>query len=163
MQTTKLQADAIIGGKRYPAGVGVTAKPEAIALGIKRAAKADIRAQIEARAGDALSILGTQADVLGIVLMHTLADVIATTENPGNEGQRRRLEIMQALAGEADLGALAQAALAKVTSGEAILTASLKGLEGVIDETLARSTETAQVLIQASGAQSTGNEETTNA
>ena len=149
MQTTTLQADAIIGGKRYPAGEDVTATPEAIALGIQRAAKADIRAQIEARAGDALSLLGTQADVLGIVLMHTLADVIATSENPGNEAQRRRLEIMQALAGEADLGALAQAALAKVTSGEAILTASLKGLEGVIDETLARSTETAQVLIAA--------------
>lgn len=163
MQTTTLQASAIIGGKRYPAGADVMATPEAIEAGIKRAAKADIRAQIEARAGDALSLLGTQSDVLGIVLMHTLADVIATSENPGNEAQRRRLEIMQGLAPGADLAALAQAALAKITSGEAILTASLKGLEGVIDETLTRSTETAQVLIQASGAQPTGNEETTNA
>jgi len=163
MQTTNLQADAIIGSKRYPTGADVTATPEAIAAGIDRAAKADIRAQIEARAGDTLSLLGTQADVLGIVLMHTLADVIATSENPSNEGQRRRLEIMQTLAGDADIAALAQAALAKVTSGEVVLTASLKGLEGVIDETFARSTETAQVLIQALDIQTTGKEENTNA
>jgi hypothetical protein len=149
MQTTTLQADAIIGGKSDPAGADVMATSEAIEAGIARAAKADIRAQIEARAGDALSLLGTQADVLGIVLMHTLADVIATSENPGNEAQRRRLEIMQGLAGDADLGAVAQAALAKVTSGAALLTVSLKGLEGVIDEALAHSTETAQVLIAA--------------
>jgi ribosomal 50S subunit-associated protein YjgA (DUF615 family) len=112
-----------------------------------------VRNEIEQVVGDTPSLVGTLADVVGIVLMHTLADVIATSENPSNEGQRRRLEIMQTLAGDADIAALAQAALAKVTSGEAVLTASLKGLEGVIDETLTRSTETAQVLIAATSAE----------
>jgi hypothetical protein len=78
-----------------------------------------------------------------------VADVIAISENPGNEGQRRRLEIMQALAGDDDIVALAKDALARISSGDAVLTSSVKGLPAVLDEVLGRATETAAVLRQA--------------
>lgn len=149
MENITLQADAIIGGRYYPAGTEIMAGPEAVAAGIGRAARQNIRATITAKVGDTPSLLGTQADVLGLVLVHLLADIIAISDDPGNDGQRKRLEIMQGLAGDADIKALAETALARITSGEAILTASLKGLESVIDETLTRSTATAKVLIAA--------------
>lgn len=122
-----------------------------------------VRNEIERKVGDTPSLVGTLADAMGIVLVHALADVVAIAESPGNEGQRRRLEIMQQIAGGADIAALATAALGRIASGEIALTASVKGLEGVIDDTLTRSTQTAQVLIAALGALPTGTEETNNA
>ncbi|KII14120.1 MULTISPECIES: hypothetical protein [Phaeobacter] len=163
MQTTTLQAAAIIGGKPYPAGTNVTATPEAIEKGIQRAVKATIRQQIEARAGDALSLLGTLSDISGVLLAHVVADVVAISENPGNEAQRRRLDIMQALAGDDDVEALAKDALARLTSGDAVLTSSIKGLPAVLDEVLGRATETAKVLTAALETQPTGQEEIPNA
>ncbi|MFV1530522.1 MULTISPECIES: hypothetical protein [unclassified Phaeobacter] len=151
MQTTTLQAAAIIGGKTYPAGTDVTATPEAIERGIQRAAKASIRKQIEAKAGDALSLLGTLSDVAGVGLAFLLADVAASSENPGDATAARRLEILQGLAGDDDIVALAQTALARLNSGEAKLTASVKGLPAVLDEVLGRSTETANVLAAQKG------------
>ncbi|NKX42525.1 hypothetical protein HGG71_13805 [Rhodobacteraceae bacterium R_SAG2] len=149
MQSKILQAPAIIGGQYYPAGTSLTATDEAIVRGIARAAKVSLRKQIEDRAGDALSLLGTLSDVSGVMLAHVVADVIAISENPGNEGQRRRLEIMQALAGDDDIVALAKDALARISSGDAVLTSSVKGLPAVLDEVLGRATETAAVLRQA--------------
>ena len=162
MQTTTLQAAAIIGGKRYPAGHAVTATPKAIETGIKRAARADLRAQITAHVGDTQSLLGTHADVLGLLFVHMLADVIAITENVGNAAQRRRLEIMKDIAGDVDVAALAQDALARITNSEAVLTAQVKGLQSVVDEALTRSTQTAKVLSAAYGAQPQNNQEVPN-
>ncbi|MFV1598673.1 MULTISPECIES: hypothetical protein [unclassified Phaeobacter] len=163
MQTTTLQAAAIIGGKTYPEGAEVTATTQAITAGIAAAAKAGIRKQIEAKAGDALSLLGTLSDVSGVFLVHTLADVIAISEHPGNEAQRRRLEIMQSLAGDQDIEAIARTAFDRLTNGEAVLTSSVKSLPAVLDEVLGRATETAKVLMAAPTQQSAANEEAHNA
>lgn len=111
-----------------------------------------VRNEIEQAVGDTPSLVGTLADAMGIVLIHALADVVSISTNPGNDAQRERLEIMNSFAGGADIAAIAQDALAKIASGEVVLTASLKGLEGVVNDTLTRSTETAQVLAAAQSA-----------
>ncbi|WP_282093025.1 hypothetical protein [Epibacterium ulvae] len=149
MEKITLQAPAIIGPKRYPAGSEITATPEAVERGIARAFKADLRSKIQNKAGDALSLLGSLSDIADLFLMHTIADVIAISEHSENDAQRRRLEIMQSLAGDHDVVALAQSTLARIQSGEVMLTADLKGLTSVLDEVLDRSTETAKVLSDA--------------
>jgi|GEM_PF-1481551 len=163
MQTTTLQAVAIIGGKTYPAGTDVTATPEAIAAGIAAAAKLKMRREIETKAGDALSLLGSLSDIADLFLMHTIADVIAISEHPENDAQRRRLEIMQSLAGDHDVVALAQSTLARIQSGEVMLTADLKGLTSVLDEVLDRSTQTAEVLAEMTATSHAANDEVSNA
>lgn len=79
------------------------------------------------------------------------ADIVALENNTTFANYRTaKLAAYAALAGDADIAGLANAALANIQNGDAKLTASLKGIENVINETLARSTAVATILAQAS-------------
>jgi len=115
-----------------------------VAAPSKRAA---LRHTIEQKIADTPSLLGTLSDAMGIVMVHAIADIVAASEHSDNAAQRRRLEIMQAIAGDTDIVALAQDTLTKLQAKEYQLTAEAKGLGSVVEETFARSTQTAMLLM----------------
>ena len=109
-----------------------------------------VRVQIADQTGDDKTILGIQADMIGILLAYVLADITSLGDHASNEAQRTRLAIMQALAGaDVDIVALAKSTLAKIQNGDVILTAALKGLPSVIEDALINSTKVANILIAA--------------
>lgn len=109
-----------------------------------------VRGAIKRDVGDTASLLGTVADGQSILVAVALSDMVAlSTATDFAKYKKARLDALKALSGDADLLAIAGEALAKIQSGDVILTASLKGLEATISETLERSTGVAQTLIAA--------------
>lgn len=116
----------------------------------KLLARATVRAKIDKKVGDTASLVGTVADGAGLLIAIALADVVALSSNTTFAAYRTaKLDTLKALAGDADIAVLASAALAQIQSGDMVLTASLKGLESVINESLTRSTAVAAILSQA--------------
>lgn len=148
-------------GKTY---INVTAE-EAIAAGVpadvvdaeltkldalkKRLA---VRDAIKLAVGDTASLLGTVADGQSILVAVALSDIVAlSTATDFAKYKKARLDALKALSGDAALLTIAGEALAKIQSGDVILTASLKGLEATISETLERSTGVANAIISTGG------------
>ncbi len=150
MQDITLQAPAIIGGKRYPAGKTVTATPEAVETGIRRAARQDIRGKISDEVGDTESLLGTTADASAIAILGVAALAVAA-KGAGNYSDFKKalLDMMNALASGNDMASISQAFLDRVQSGEVILPAMAKGVGDVISDIETRSTAVARALVAA--------------
>lgn len=109
-----------------------------------------IREVIAENVGDTASLLGTVADASGVLVAVALSDIVAlSTATDFAKYKKARLDALKALSGDADILAIAGEALDKIKSGDVLLTASLKGLEATIAETLERSTGVAQTLIAA--------------
>jgi hypothetical protein len=109
-----------------------------------------VRGVIKRDVGDTASLLGTVADGQSILVAVALSDIVAlSTATDFAKYKKARLDALKALSGDADLLAIAGEALAKIKSGDVILTASLKGLEATIAETLERSTGVANAMILA--------------
>ncbi len=105
-----------------------------------------VRGKISAQVADTSSLLGTQADILGVLLTAMCADIVALADHAGNDCQRKRLELMQAAAGEHDIVVLARETLAKIESGDVKLPVHIKGLPEVVEEVLDRANKTAVIL-----------------
>lgn len=112
-----------------------------------------VRGAIKRTIGDTESLLGTIADGQGILVAVALSDIVAfSTATDFASYKKKRIDALKALSGgDVDLQMIATDALAKIQSGEVILTASLKGLEATLAETLERSTGVATAMIAASG------------
>lgn len=128
----------------------LTQSPEEVAAAQAEAMRSMLRQQIDRKVGDGPSLLGTQADVMGLLVAGQMARVVALADHASNEAQRQELAMLQALAGEADLVQLCRDGLAAIQAGDVILTASVKGVDNVFAEALARSTATATILAAAS-------------
>ena len=124
--------------------------------------RAIIRTEIERKVGDDKSLLGTLSDVSGALLAVLAVRVVCLADYASNEAQRQELAMLQGIARGVDIVAACRDFLAQIEAGEIVLTASLKGVDGVLAEAAERSTKTATVLA-ALAPQPTGNEETTNA
>lgn len=148
MQDITLTADAVIANRTFREGMTVTATAEAVERGYREAARLKVRNRITAAAGDTASIVGTQADVVGIILVAVLADIVSLGEHAGNEAQRERLRMMEEVLGD-DVATEAAKALQSIARGDATLTATAtaKGVGAVLDEALERSTKTAAILV----------------
>lgn len=124
----------------------LTADLEAVDSHKKQIVK--IREVIAENVGDTESLLGTVADASGVLVAVALSDIVAlSTATDFAKYKKARLDALKELSGDADIVAIAGEALGKIKSGEVILTASLKGLEETIAETLERSTGVVQVMI----------------
>lgn len=109
-----------------------------------------IRSVIAQNVGDTASLVGTVSDTTGLLIAIALADVVALSSNTSFADYRKaKLDTLKLLAGDADIAALAGSALTQIKDGDAVLTASLKGLDNVITESLTRSTAVAIILSQA--------------
>lgn len=141
LAVTRAQAEA--------AGIpeGVIAAAEAAEKA--EAARTAMRARIAEGVGDTPSILGTVADVMGLLVAGQMARTVALADHASNEAQRQELAMLQALAGDADLVQLCRDGLAAIQAGDVVLTAAVKGVENVFAEALARSTATAALLAPA--------------
>ena len=115
------------------------------------AARTKLRGKIAEEVGDTQTILGTVSDASGILVAMAFADIVALSSNTTFAAYKTaKMDAYAALAGGADITTLAADALAKIQAGDVKLTASLKGLENVIADTLTRSTGVATILAQAS-------------
>lgn len=115
--------------------------------------RAKLRAVIGKTVGDTPSILGTVSDAAGLLTAIALSDIAALSSTDSFAAYKaKKIATLGALAGDVDIAALAEAALARIQSGEMILTASIKGLPTVLDETLTRSTKVAKILKESTGA-----------
>lgn len=110
-----------------------------------------VRADIEANVGDEKSLIGTQADVMGLLVAGQMARVVALADHANNAAQRQELAVLQSLAGDADLVQLCRDGLAAIQGGDVVLTAAVKGVGKVFSEAFARSTATAAILAGISG------------
>lgn len=111
-----------------------------------------LRREIDAVVGDLPSLIGTQADVVGMLVYGQMVRVVTLADHASNEQQRQELAMLEALAGEeVDLVALCRDALGKIERREVVLTAAVKGVAAVFAEALTRSTQTAALLMQAAG------------
>lgn len=110
----------------------------------------ELRQQIAKDVADTESLLGTVSDATGLLIAIALADVVAMSSNTSFADYRKaKLDTLKLLSGDADIATLAGSALTQIKDGDAVLTASLKGLDNVIDESLTRSTAVATILSQA--------------
>ena len=108
--------------------------------------RAVIRNEIERQAGDDKSLLGTLSDVSGALLAAHAVRVVCLADHASNEAQRQELGMLQGLSGDVDLVATCRAFLADIGAGRVVLTASVKGVDGVMSEAAARSTTIASLL-----------------
>lgn len=114
---------------------------------------ANLRSQIAENVADTESLLGTVADASGVLVALSLARISALASVKASDlsvAEKAELATVQALAGDIDLAAVAADALAKLNSGDAVLTASVKGLDAVIGESLERSTAVSNIMVQSS-------------
>ncbi len=117
----------------------------------------ELRRHIAKNVADTESLLGTVSDATGLLIAIALADVVALSSNTSFADYRKaKLDTLKLLAGDADIAALAGGALQQIQSGDVVLTASLKGLENVITESLSRSTAVATILAQDAQQQASG-------
>jgi len=132
------------------AGVPQEAIDAELATLTKAHERHQLRRTIATQVGDAESLLGTVSDASGILVAMAFADIVALSTNTSfADYKKAKLDVYKTLAGGADIATLAGQALASIQSGEVKLTASLKGLENVIAEVLARSTGVATIIEQA--------------
>lgn len=110
-----------------------------------------VRQVIDKTVGDEKSLLGTQADVIGLLVAGQMARVVALADHASNEAQRQELAALQELAGDADLVQVCRDGLAAIKAGNVVLTASIKGVDNVFAEAFTRSTATATILVAAAG------------
>lgn len=108
-----------------------------------------LRHAIEAQVGDDKALLGTLSDVSGALLAFLAIRVICLADHASNEAQRQELDLLKGIAGGVDIVAKCREFLAAVQSGDVVLTAAVKGVDGVLAEAAERSTRTAEVLRQA--------------
>lgn len=134
------------------AGVPEKAIEEAEAKAKSLEKRSDVRSHIANKVGDTASLLGTVADGQSILVAVALSDIVAlSTATDFDKYKKTRLDALKALSGDADFVKIAGDALAKIKSGDVILTGSIKGLEATLAETLERSTGVATAIIAASG------------
>jgi len=132
------------------AGVPQAIVDEAVAKAKALEGRDQVRSVIAHNVGDTASLVGTVSDATGLLIAIALADVVALSSNTSFADYRKaKLDTLKLLAGDADIAALAGAALTQIKDGDAVLTASLKGLDNVIGESLTRSTAVATILSQA--------------
>lgn len=113
-----------------------------------------IRSAITRDVGDIPSLLGTVSDASGILIALGLSRVAALASAKQADlsvVEKAELATIKAVAGDADIGKVAADALAQLQSGEVILTASLKGINGVIEDAFIRSTGVVNVLKASAG------------
>lgn len=125
--------------------------PDEVAAAQADANLSMVRQRITKNVGDEKSILGTQADVVGLLVAGQMVRVVALADHASNEAQRQELAMLQTLSGEADLVQLCRDGLAAMQAGEVVLTASVKGVDNVFSEALTRSTQTAAILAAVAG------------
>lgn len=131
------------------AGVPQSVIDEAIVEKKQIAGRNTVRSVIAQNVGDTASIVGTVADGVGLLIAIAVSDVVALSSTTSfADYKKAKMDTLQALAGEADIKVLAADALQKIQSGEVVLTASMKGLESVLAESLDRSTAVAGILSQ---------------
>ena len=121
---------------------------------IKEDPKDNIRAEIAKKTNrDTLSFLGVQADVAGLLVAIQLADMVAIDvaskvdkADKADTFINTKMAILQSLSPNTNLTEIAAGFLEKIKSGEVVLTASLKGLENVVEEALSDSTIVSKIL-----------------
>lgn len=119
---------------------------------VQKQALLELRGLIRKQVGDRDSILGTVSDASGILSAMAFADIVATANSSNfDEYKQAKIAAYKKLAGDKDVVALATAALTKLENGDAKLTATLKGLEAVIEDVFARSTGVADILEEYGG------------
>lgn len=134
------------------AGVPKAIVDEQVAGLAAQSARAGVRSIISKNVGDTASLLGTVSDATGILVAMALADVVALHGSTTFAQYKAAKEgVFTALAGEADIAEIASQALAKIQSGDVVLTAHVKGLENVITESLTRSNDVSTILVEAAG------------
>lgn len=117
----------------------------------KELATEKIRTVIASNVGDTSSIVGVLADVTSALIAINLADMVALSgASTFAEYKATKVATIKALSGNADIDAIASEALNKIKSGDVVLTASLKGIENVINDSLSSSTAVAKILIEQS-------------
>ncbi|SEQ60010.1 hypothetical protein SAMN05428995_105257 [Loktanella sp. DSM 29012] len=126
----------------YPEAAIAQAEAQAAAA----AARAAIRATIDRTVGDTPSIVGTLADVSGILTAGQMVRVVALADHASTAAEQAELDMLKALAGYADLVQICRDGLAALQGGQALLTASAKGIDTVFAEAMTRSTATAAIL-----------------
>lgn len=109
-----------------------------------------IRNEIEREVGDDKSLLGTLSDVSGALLAVLAVRVVCIADHASNEAQRQELAMLQGIAKDVDIVAVCRDFLGQIEAGTVVLTASIKGVDGVLAEAADRSTKTATVLVNSS-------------
>lgn len=115
--------------------------------------KQRLRSDVDGVLGDAPSREGKMKDVLDIAAVHLLVEIVVCGENPSNDADRQRFQMLQELAGDAYILAYAKDRLAKIKAGEILLSAPAKpgGVAGALDEAFDASTAFVQILMAAQG------------
>ena len=109
-----------------------------------------VRREIESRAGDTLSMLGTTADAAALATLGISALTVSLA-GAGNytDFKKAFLDALGKLAGGQDMVAVSAAFLQKVEAGEVIIPAMAKGMGEVIADIEERSTAVSMALIAA--------------
>lgn len=130
------------------AGVDLADLDAADAAAIKNSERLERRARIAREVGDPESILGTQADIIGLLVAISLAQIAALKDVATRDNvQKSMIARIEAIVGtDVDIFALADNALEHIASGEIVLTAAVKGVENVLSEAFERSTKAAAIL-----------------
>lgn len=106
-----------------------------------------VRDLIAKKVGDAESILGTVSDATGVLIVVALSDIVALSSSGSfDEYKKTRLAILSELSGDAEITTLATKALSDLKAGKVVITASIKGLDSVLFESLNRSTQVTTIL-----------------
>ena len=115
---------------------------------------AAIRSGVVRDIGDVQSQQGKSADLLNLLLGKALVDIIVSGEHPSNEADRLRFSLLQELAGEEDILALAKELMCKIKSRDYLLTpvAKPRGIRGVLEDALDASTKFVRIMLVARGA-----------
>lgn len=110
-----------------------------------------LRSKIRDAVGDPESLIGTLADFSGFLLVHLLADVIATSEAAvaGDTNAQRKMGLIDQLAQGHDVAAMASTLHASLVSGDSKIPANVKGFQAVVEEVMTRATATADILSSA--------------
>jgi len=118
---------------------------------IKEDPKENVRAEIAKKTNrDTLSFVGSQADLVGLLTAIQFVDTFALKNSDSfDDFKKNKMDILQSLSPDTDLVEIATTNLDKIKGGEAILTASVKGVENVVAEALGDSTIVAKILASA--------------
>ena len=110
--------------------------------------RADVRDQIEREVGDDKTLIGILSDNVQLLTVFMLA-TIASNAGSTDPAQEEMNGILQALAGEDDIVALAQNALDQIITGEIVLTAAAKGVANVTADGFGAGSKVAEILSRA--------------
>lgn len=110
--------------------------------------RADVRDRIEREVGDDKTLIGILSDNVQLLTVFMLA-TIASNAGSTDPAQEEMNGILQALAGEDDIVALAQNALDQIITGEIVLTAAAKGVANVTADGFGAGSKVAEILSRA--------------